>query len=76
MTIQEMKEVKRELTKHVFNLNDYAVNYYFNDYNKFLDEIKKYMKTNLALLTMKEIKALNFINRINEFDLEFIIKEC
>lgn len=76
MTIQELKETKRELTKQVNNLNDYAVNYYYHDFNKFINEIDKYMKTNLTLLTMKEIKALNFINKINIFDLELMIKEC
>ncbi len=75
LSIEELKELKRELTKHINNLDDFIVDAYYKSYNKFVKLIEELNNKKLSTLTIKEIKAINFINRLNKFDLEYMIKE-
>ena len=69
-SIEYIKELKRELTKKVYNVNDdFIINAYFKDWNKFIKLMIELNNKSLSSLTGQEIKLINFINKIDTITL-------
>ena len=69
-SIEYIKELKRELTKKVYNVNDdFIINAYFKDWNKFIKLMIELNNKSLSSLTRQEIKLINFINKIDTITL-------
>lgn len=75
LSIEECEELKRELTKRVFNSNnDYLIHYYYKNKDKFtnmLEELRT--NTNLNNINKGELKLLSFYIRLNKYDYEYIL---
>lgn len=63
-TIYQDKELQRELTKKVFSSNnDFLIHYYYNNTDKFINEIRE-MSNKLADLSAAEIELIRFVNEL------------
>ena len=71
----ELKTIKRELTKKVYSANDdFIIHAYFNNYNKFIELIKNLNNRVLSSLSIKEIQLINFINKLDIITLNQLIE--
>ena len=76
ITTESYKDLKRELTKNIFQYDDgFIVDYYFKGYDKFTNYINRLNNTKLSDLKIEQIKILNYVNKIKEIDLKYILIE-
>ncbi len=76
ITTEDYKDLKRELTKNIFQHDDgFIVDYYFKEYDIFTNYINRLNNTKLSDLKIEQIKILNYINKIKEIDLKYILIE-
>lgn len=73
LSVDELADVKRELTKKVFESdNQWLIDDYFNDKKKFINRVDKSLDT-LSSLSNPEIRLIAFICRLCKFDYEFVL---
>ena len=75
LSINELRELKKELGKLVWACDDWTVDAYFKGFNKFNERIKILNSKRLSDLDITEIRLINFINKLSIYDIEFMIKE-
>ena len=75
ISINELRELKKELSKLVWACDDWTVDAYFKGFDKFKERIEVLNNRRLSGLDIAEIKLINFINRLSMHDIEFMMKE-
>jgi hypothetical protein len=75
ISIKELRELKRELSKLVWACDDWTVDAYFKGFDKFKERLDILNNRKLSDLDITEIKLINFINRLSMHDIEFMMKE-
>lgn len=74
ITTEGYKDLKRELTKNLFKYDDgFIIYHYFKGYEQFNQYINNLNMIKLSDLTINQIKILNYVNKIQDIDLKYML---
>ena len=68
------RDLKRELIKNLFKYDDgFIIYHYFKGYEQFKQYINNLNIRKISDLTINQIKILNYINKIEDIDLKYML---